>query len=445
MAASKPVLPDSKEKVLADIDSKVLLCPICMERFKSPKVLPCFHSFCEHCLTEWVKANKGDLTCPTCKQSWPMTPEGVSGLTNNYFMNDLLELMQEVSLETNTSKCAGCDGEVKFWCTDCGEFLCEGCSTAHRRMRLSKDHRIMTIMDYNDQKSSHHMKLHQPRFCDDHPTVQLEFFCDSCQVPACMKCAVVTHVVPDHKMMSMEKALEKYTPTMKGYSEKFAKNVADLKHTKDKAIGKERELQQNKATAVKEVKKVTKNLHDEVTKQESRLLNDIDDIYHPKHKQISAHIDHLEQKLGSAESTYSYLNHLLTYGGPVDIMAAKKELDQHLMDGKQTDTSDSEDLDSNLVFTENPQYLTIDPGHLDCDGLQAAAEHFSNKLKTPEIKVGDRVRVRQSVTKPKYNWGSVTHQSIGTVTVVNGADIRVAFPTVKFDWLGKIMEMELVP
>ena len=32
------------------------------------------------------------------------------------------------------------------------------------------------------------------------------------------------------------------------------------------------------------------------------------------------------------------------------------------------------------------------------------------------IKVGDKVRVKPSVTMPTYKWGSVTHRSIGTVT-----------------------------
>ena len=32
------------------------------------------------------------------------------------------------------------------------------------------------------------------------------------------------------------------------------------------------------------------------------------------------------------------------------------------------------------------------------------------------IKVGDKVRVKPSVKKPTYKWGSVTHASIGTVT-----------------------------
>lgn len=32
------------------------------------------------------------------------------------------------------------------------------------------------------------------------------------------------------------------------------------------------------------------------------------------------------------------------------------------------------------------------------------------------VRVGDLVRVKSSVVTPKYKWGSVTHQSIGTVT-----------------------------
>ena len=34
----------------------------------------------------------------------------------------------------------------------------------------------------------------------------------------------------------------------------------------------------------------------------------------------------------------------------------------------------------------------------------------------PALKVGDRVRVKATVTTPKYKWGSVTHRSVGTVT-----------------------------
>ena len=58
------------------------------------------------------------------------------------------------------------------------------------------------------------------------------------------------------------------------------------------------------------------------------------------------------------------------------------------------------------------------------------------------IRVGDRVRVRPSVTTPKYKWGSVTHRSVGTVFAIesNRCDATVNFPE-QTRWSGLLYEM----
>jgi E3 ubiquitin-protein ligase HERC2 len=65
---------------------------------------------------------------------------------------------------------------------------------------------------------------------------------------------------------------------------------------------------------------------------------------------------------------------------------------------------------------------------------------------TPTIKPGDKVHVKRSVTTPRYKWGQVTHNSIGTVVSIsrNGKDLVVNFPE-QTSWTGLITEMELVP
>ncbi len=62
------------------------------------------------------------------------------------------------------------------------------------------------------------------------------------------------------------------------------------------------------------------------------------------------------------------------------------------------------------------------------------------------VRVGDRVRVRPSVTVPKYKWGSVTHGSVGIVSSVapGGRDVTVDFPQ-QTNWTGSTSEMEVVP
>lgn len=44
-----------------------------------------------------------------------------------------------------------------------------------------------------------------------------------------------------------------------------------------------------------------------------------------------------------------------------------------------------------------------------------ASAGFPPQSSASHIKIGDKVRVKSSVTTPKYKWGSVTHRSVGIV------------------------------
>ncbi|XP_038616113.1 E3 ubiquitin-protein ligase HERC2 [Tachyglossus aculeatus] len=71
---------------------------------------------------------------------------------------------------------------------------------------------------------------------------------------------------------------------------------------------------------------------------------------------------------------------------------------------------------------------------------------FPPQSSPSHIKIGDKVRVKTSVTTPKYKWGSVTHRSVGAVKAfsANGKDVIVDFPQ-QSHWTGLLSEMELVP
>ena len=46
MATSKPT----------EVNKDFFCCPICLETLKSPKILPCLHTFCEKCQSEFIVA-----------------------------------------------------------------------------------------------------------------------------------------------------------------------------------------------------------------------------------------------------------------------------------------------------------------------------------------------------------------------------------------------------
>ncbi|XP_073987726.1 E3 ubiquitin-protein ligase HERC2 isoform X1 [Rhodnius prolixus] len=70
----------------------------------------------------------------------------------------------------------------------------------------------------------------------------------------------------------------------------------------------------------------------------------------------------------------------------------------------------------------------------------------SNVIPPPPIKIGDKVRVRASVTVPRFKWGYIDHNSVGIVTSIsyNGRRVTVNFPE-QSNWTGLISEMEAVP
>ncbi|XP_058886345.1 E3 ubiquitin-protein ligase HERC2-like isoform X1 [Acipenser ruthenus] len=71
---------------------------------------------------------------------------------------------------------------------------------------------------------------------------------------------------------------------------------------------------------------------------------------------------------------------------------------------------------------------------------------FPPQSSPSHVKIGDKVRVKASVTTPKYKWGSVTHRSVGVIKAfsANGKDVIVDFPQ-QSHWTGLLSEMELVP
>lgn len=93
------------------------VCDICFESFKSPKLLPCRHTFCEPCLSKYGKvtcpADRNEfLVCPLCRTQCVLPSGGVESFVNNYFVKDSLASDRSVSLYKDYPKCNFCKAKL---------------------------------------------------------------------------------------------------------------------------------------------------------------------------------------------------------------------------------------------------------------------------------------------------------------------------------------------
>ena len=126
--AAKP--STAAEEALQKIQEQVT-CGICLDSYKQPKLLKCFHVYCEQCLQRLVRGRAG-LPCPQCRKVTPLPVGGVSDLQGAFHHNALLDIYE--TLKNSADRCPKHpEKEAEFFCEACDELFCGLC--------LQSDHR----------------------------------------------------------------------------------------------------------------------------------------------------------------------------------------------------------------------------------------------------------------------------------------------------------------
>ena len=77
--------------------SLMLECPICQEQFTEPRVLPCQHTFCLHCLGKIRErqSTTESIPCPVCRATYHLSTAGIDDLPKNIFAANLIDIVRQ--------------------------------------------------------------------------------------------------------------------------------------------------------------------------------------------------------------------------------------------------------------------------------------------------------------------------------------------------------------
>ncbi|CAF3340701.1 unnamed protein product [Rotaria socialis] len=126
---------------------ETLTCPICMDLFDDPRLLPCSHTFCCKCIHS-IAHNRSFVTCPLCRYRFVVGQI----LPVNRIVLSLVEQFRQEQLEENRSmninaKCYDCKSYQKLeLCCHCDILLCNKCHNRHGMDWKARDYRTNNLL-----------------------------------------------------------------------------------------------------------------------------------------------------------------------------------------------------------------------------------------------------------------------------------------------------------
>ncbi|KAK3598934.1 hypothetical protein CHS0354_036249 [Potamilus streckersoni] len=184
--------------------SEGLNCPLCQKVFKSPRRLPCLHSFCQDCLhshiskTTCVNESVKQFFCPICRNVSISKDEITTDKwvllfpLNTIALFVLIESKVKVKLVCNVCQTEDVTSPAEDICIVCEEALCGHCSKVHRRSRLLTTHTVVKIEEL-PRKHDIVMRNHAVFHCNEHTHNPVELFCTAHETVLCTGCFFDSH------------------------------------------------------------------------------------------------------------------------------------------------------------------------------------------------------------------------------------------------------------
>ncbi|KAK7088362.1 E3 ubiquitin-protein ligase TRIM56-like isoform X2 [Littorina saxatilis] len=175
----------------ADSDTE---CSVCHELFKNPKLLPCAHVLCRHCLLSWLASNPEAL-CPLCRgaiadpkeksktKGWE---EVVDALPDDVAMAALVESTRVLNMD---HVCVACQSVAVSLCLNCSDMVCKACSQVHIKFSANHHHKVEDLSSMTAEE----LAASQPDHCSVHTSKPCELFCPTHGTAICHLCAIAKH------------------------------------------------------------------------------------------------------------------------------------------------------------------------------------------------------------------------------------------------------------
>lgn len=305
-----------------------LVCPGCQKRFVSPLLLPCLHTLCKKCIdAERTSQKNGKLSrCPLCSRVLDLRCE----FPLNFVVNNMVN---KAAVQDNTlmdfvcDTCEAMEEKVTMRCSNCHLFLCEFCSTAHRRMSATKTHTLQTVDQLRGQifKGNNYQRS---SFCSIHLSERLCYFCQTCEQMICRHCSLSSH--EEHECRNIAEVTKTFKVNMVNLAEQIK---GKQKHISEQVNVSKEDIStvENQGKAVRRsIEEYFQKLIEALKNRMNELVNEIESHCTAKLEALFSKQNILQQTVQHASDCCLLTERAVKQGSDVEILSVGKTVMERL-------------------------------------------------------------------------------------------------------------------
>ena len=269
-----------------------LTCAICLDSYKEPKLLQCFHVFCEKCLGLLVVQDRqGQLSvlCPTCRRSTLLPAASVSGLQSAFHIHHLFEIQE--AFEKNKES--------------------QATTTDHAAQAVSADDSEKPLPP---KKSTFRCPFHKER--------ELELYCETCEELICFHCTVRLH--NGHQYDLVSEVFEKHKSEITESLEPVEKQLGTVSEALEQLDTRCEQFTDQRAAIEADIHKTFRHLHETLDVRRTELIGQLNLMTQQKMKTLAAQRDEIEIIQIQLKNCLEFVRESLRTGSQGEVMNMKK-------------------------------------------------------------------------------------------------------------------------